>query len=187
MTRAIDAFNFGIDMILKSINKYNEEQVVEHMTLFNNTLNNLIAETMLYFTNRIGQMLGKDIKSIRSIPEGKSMLKKKFIVEIKDFIGSKGYKELKKLDEKRGGRQHKNDRYFIDYKVNKWNLTSSKELKKYTLNIQKIIIELDKKLDNVKRTHEVITKREGNNISIETKTLTHSFDLIKGKMNKKEE
>ncbi len=186
MTRAIDAFNFGIDTTLKTIDSAGSVQDIDYLPLFNNIINSLVADTLLYFTNRIGQMMGTEIKGITSIPDGKSMLQKKFYVDIKHLIGDKGYRELKKLDESRGKKQHKNDRYFIDFKVNKTDLNNPKYLRAYVVKVQKIVEELDHKLDQIKETHRVTIASEGNTTTITTQAITHSFDLKKGKMNKKE-
>src|SRR3989338_1942253 len=180
MTRPIDAYNFGFDQMMSSLKPHTDIASNDAMfsNLFSSTLNSLISDILNYFQNRVRVKVGKDVK-ITSVPAAKAQLKKYFDTEIKTLIGDKGYKELKKLDEVRGNFQHGNDRYFIDYRVNSKVLNTVPKMLAYCSKIQKIILELDEKLEQISPSYQMREKTEDGKTTIEMKAIGHSFDFEK--------
>ena len=187
MTRPIDAYLFGFDQMLENLQKDESKTSRDAVfsNIFSSTLNSLVADILNYFQNRVQLTTGKKIK-ITSIRTAKAQIKKYLNEDIKNFIGDRGYKELKKLDEIRGNFQHDNDRYFIDYKINKTTIEDVSSLIKYSEKIRSITIELDKKLEEINTTYKVKQTQEPGKTTIEMHALNHSFDLTKMKVNKKD-
>ncbi|MBU0570353.1 hypothetical protein KKB40_06300 [Patescibacteria group bacterium] len=188
MTRPIDAYDFGFDQMISSLEAHIEVDSTNAMfaNLFASTLNSLISDILNYFQNRVRIKIGKDI-TITSVPTAKAKLKKYFDVEIKTLIGDKGYKELKKLDEIRGDFQHGNDRYFVDYRVNNKPLDTVEKLNAYCLKIKKILVELDDRLEKISPSYQVTETIEDRKTTISMKAVGHSFDYEKIKINKTED
>jgi len=185
MTPPINAFLYGFDVLMAGLNKDKNigTHSIEFQNIINSTVNNLVADILLYFQNRVGLSIGKEV-SITSIPTAKSMCEKYFKVDIKTLIGDRGYQELKKIDEYRGIKQHKNDRYFsVAYRINKTNINSIKDFDEYIIKIKKIIIELDSKLEKIKPLYDVKVSSSVNQTTIEMHSLGHSFDLKNMKIN----
>ena len=188
MTPPINAFLFGFDQLYNSLQKHVDETSKDAVfsNTFSSTLDSLVSDILNYFQNRIHILVGKKIK-IGSVPTAKAQLKKYFKIEIKNLIGVKGYKELKKLDEVRGNFHHDNDRYFIDFRINNLKIESVGELLKYINNIRKIMVELDDRLEKICPAYDVQIIEEEGKTTVTTKAIHHSFDLNNMKINKKNE
>lgn len=175
MQPAIIPFDFGITNALNRLTKTNLP-VDEFQTEFNSSVNNLVAEMLIYFQNRIKPIIKKSAGNFNDMADSLREYKKAGI-EIEKMCD---FSFLKDLSDVRGRKQHGARRYDADYTINDISYDTVEKLRELTKKVKKKIHDFDEKLSKTHKDYEVKVSQTGNTISVEFFAINHAFDLTRG-------
>lgn len=175
MQPAIIPFDFDITNVLNRLNKPNLP-IDEFQTEFNSLINNLVAETLIYFQNRIKPIIKKGAGNFNDMGDSLREYKKAGI-EIENMCN---FPFLKDLSDVRGRKQHGARRYDADYTINGVSYDTIEKLRELTNKVKKEIHDFNEKLSTTHKDYDVKISQTGNTTSIEFFAIDHAFDLTKG-------
>lgn len=175
MQPAIIPFDFGIT---NSFNRLNKENLPtdEFQTEFNSLVNNLVAETLIYFQNRIKPIIKKGAGNFNDMDDSLKEYKKVGI-EIENMCE---FPFLKDLSNVRGRKQHSARRYDTDYIINGVSYDTVEKLRELTNKVKKEIHDFNEKLSTTHKDYEIKISQTENTTSVEFSAINHAFDLTRG-------
>lgn len=175
MQPAIIPFDFGITNALNRLNKTNLP-IDEFQTEFNSLVNNLVAEMLIYFQNRIKPIIKKSAGNFNDMGDSLREYKKAGI-EIEKMCD---FSFLKDLSDVRGRKQHGARRYDADYTINGMSYGTVEKLRELTNKVKKEIHDFNEKLSTTHKDYEMKVSQTGNTTSVEFFAIDHAFDLTRG-------
>ncbi len=181
------AFNFGIGTILNNLDKTTNDNLdhAELQHIFNSTLDNLIAEILIYLENRL---------KVVSIKNELDYRINSIIGAIKAYGGTINFDLtsveeipfLKEVDVVRGEKHHTNQRYSSNCQIGAENYDSLERIKELVKLIRQKVESVEKQLDSLYPIFTVVkTKKEGS-LLVEWTSLNHAFDAVSGIIIKKD-
>ncbi len=176
MQPAVVPFDFSVTNALNRLNK-GILPPDEFQTEFNSLISNLVADTLIYFQNRIKPILqGGGAGHFNDMGDCVREYKK-VRIEIKNMCD---FDFLKSLSDVRGRKQHSDRRYDIDYTINGVPYDTTEKLLELTNKLKKEIHDFDGKLAIIRKDYDVKVTQTPNSTSIEFTALNHAFDLTRG-------
>ena len=175
MQPAIIPFDFSVTNALNRLNKL-ALPIDEFQTEFNSLVDNLVADTLIYFQNRLKPIVKGSAGQFNKIDDAvreyeKSGIK---IVAMCDFVF------LKSLSDVRGRKHHTDRRYDADYTINGISYDTVEKLRELANKVKKDVHDFDDKLAVNHKDYDVKVSQTPNSTSIEFKALNHAFDLTRG-------
>lgn len=175
MQPAIIPFDFGVTNALNRLNKPNLP-IDEFQTEFNSLANNLVAETLIYFQNRIKPIIKRGSGNFNDMGDCVREYKKAGI-EIENMCD---FPFLKDLSDVRGRKQHGARRYDADYTINGVSYYTVEKLRELANKVKKEIHDFNEKLSRTHKDYDVKVSQAGNTTSVEFFAIDHAFDLTRG-------
>ena len=175
MQPAIIPFDYSITNALNRLNK-STLPIDEFQTEFNSLVNNLIADTLLYFCNRLKPILKGSAGQFNNIDDAVRKYKKSGI-EIGDMCDLAFLEVFNKV---RGRKHHTDRRYDADYTINGVSYDTVEKLLELANKVKKEIHGFDKKLSTTHKDYDVKVTQTPNSTSVEFGALNHAFDLTRG-------
>ena len=175
MQPSIIPFDFGVTNALNRLNKPNLP-IDELQAEFNSLVGNLVAETLIYFQNRIKPIIKGSAGQFNDMGDCIREYKKAGI-EIKNMCD---FPFLKDLSDVRGRKQHSARRYDADYTINGVSYDTVGKLRELANKVKKEMHDFDDKLSTAHKDYEVKVSQTGNTTSVEFFAIDHAFDLTKG-------
>lgn len=174
MQPAIISFDFGIT---NELNRFNEPTIPidEFQTEFNSLIGNLVAETLIYFQNRIKPIVKGSAGQFNDMGDCAREYRNAGI-EIGNMCD---FPFLKDLSNVRGRKQHSARRYDADFTINAVSYDTVEKLRELTNKVKKEIHDFDEKLSVTHKDHAVKVFQTGNTTSVEFFAIDHAFDLTK--------
>jgi hypothetical protein len=185
----IYTFLFGASRILKRLKEKEgaDISVADYHDLYLDTLNNLNAELLLYFKNRLKCMITKDkieqdMDSMRGIVKAYKNLAN---CNLEEISGKPALALLSELTIIRGKKHHENERYLVDYAILSNEVNNVSKLSRLVEDLISMITKLENEIDKNNKIYEIKITRKDRNIEVEWTSINHAFDLIDKKIVKK--
>lgn len=175
MGPAIIPFDYGITNSLNNLNK-NDLAHDEFQAAFNSQVEDLIAETLIYFQNRLKPIAKGNTGQFNSVDR---CLKEyqKYGIEVKNLCDADF---LLEVDRVRGRKHHSDRRYDADYSIGGANYDSVEKLRELNRKVHAIIHALNDSLAVTHKDYDVKVTQTPNGMSIEFTATSHAFDLTRG-------
>lgn len=175
MQPAIIPFDFSITNALNRLNKP-ALPIDEFQTEFNSLVDNLVADTLIYFQNRLKPIVKGSAGQFNKIDDAVREYKKSGIEidNMCDFVF------LKSLSDVRGRKHHTDRRYDADYTINSISYDTVEKLRELANKVKNEIHNFNDKLAINHNDYDVKITQTPNSTSIEFKALNHAFDLTRG-------
>ncbi|MFH1839943.1 MAG: hypothetical protein ABH849_02230 [Nanoarchaeota archaeon] len=185
-------FLHGMGRIKNNLLEYKDKNLdsAELNHLINSNLDNLIADTLIFFENRLKIMAAKNKfpnLSFNSIPKVKKAYGRIMNIDLSNLTNLDDFNFLIELDKERGKKHHKNERYLPQCSIGNLEIKSVKDIMIIVNKVETIIKSYDDELEKVKPTFKITQKKEGNKIVLEMQSLNHSYDLLNNKINPKKQ
>lgn len=175
MQPALIPFDFSVTNALNRLNKVNLP-IDEFQTEFNSLIGNLVADTLIYFQNRIKPIVQGGAGHFNDMGDCTREYKKVGI-EIENMCD---FVFLKSLSDVRGRKQHSDRRYDADYTINGVSYDTVEKLRELANKVKKEIHDFDGKLAVTHKDYDVKVTQTPNSTSIEFTAINHAFDLTRG-------
>ena len=141
MQPAVIPFDYSVTNALNRLNK-TSLPIDEFQTEFNSLVGNLVADTLIYFQNRIKPIVQGSAGHFNDMGDcGREY--KKVGIEIKDMCN---FAFLKSLSDVHGRKKHSDRRYDADYKINGVSYDTVEKLRELAYKVKKEIHDFDDKL-----------------------------------------
>lgn len=175
MQPAIIPFDFSVTNSLNRLHK-SSLPIDEFQIEFNSLVDNLVADTLIYFQNRLKPIVKGSAGQFNKIDDAVRKYKKSEIeiVDMCDFVF------LKSLSDVRGRKYHTDRRYDADYTINGVSYNTAEKLRELANKVKKEVHNFDDKLAVNYKDYGVKITQTSNSTSIEFKALNHAFDLTRG-------
>jgi hypothetical protein len=175
MQPAVIPFDYSVTNTLNRLNK-TSLPIDEFQTEFNSLIGNLVADTLIYFQNRIKPIVQGGAGHFNDMGDCVREYKKVGI-EIENMCD---FAFLKSLSDVRGRKQHSDRRYDADYTINSVSYDTVEKLRELANKVKKEIHDFDGKLAVTHKDYDVKVTQTPNSISVEFTALNHAFDLTRG-------
>jgi len=172
------AFNYGITNALNRLNK-SELPPEEFQSTFNSLLDDLIAEVLIYFENRLKLIVvsNKLKYKMNSVPECIKAYRNLATIEI-DKLCNAAF--LKDLDRARGDKHHTHKRYDTNYLIGNIAYDTVEKLRELAKKVRKELQDLDQKLSITHKDYEIKIERLPLAIKAEWTAVKHALDMTDG-------
>ena len=142
-------------------------------------LDNLIAEVLIYFKNRLKLIVISDkLKyKMNSVPECVKAYRNLANIEIEKLCD---VPFLKAVDRARGNKHHTHRRYDIDFTIDNTTYDTVEKLRELTRKVRKELQSFDKKLATIHKDYEVKIERLSSAIKVEWTAVKHALDMTEG-------
>jgi hypothetical protein len=175
MGPAIIPFDYGITNSLNNLNRtdlpHNEFQ-----SAFNSQVEDLIAETLIYFQNRLKSIVKGNSGQFNSIDRCIKEYQKCGI-DVKSLCD---INFLLEIDRIRGKKHHSDRRYDAYYSIDGDNYDSIEKLRELNHKVYAIIHTLNDSLAVTHKDYDVKVTQTESSVSIEFTATSHAFDLTRG-------
>lgn len=172
------AFNYGIT---NTLNRFNNKTPAteEFQNLFNSLLDDLVAEILIYFENRLKLIVISDkLKyKINSISEGVKAYQKLANINLEQLCD---VSFLKNIDIARGKKHHTFRRYDANYDIGNATYDTVEKLRGFVVDVRKKIQDLDQKFANTHKDYEIKIERLPSAIKTEWTAVKHALDMTNG-------
>lgn len=172
------AFNYGIT---NSLNRLSSTTLPPEQlqNTFNSLLDDLIAEILIYFENRLKLIVVSDkLKyKMNSVPESVKAYRNLANIELEKLCD---IVFLKTVDKARGERHHTHRRYDANFSINNVAHNTIEKLRELTKRVRGIIQNLDQKLANSHKDYEIKIERLPSAIKAEWTAVKHALDMTQG-------
>jgi hypothetical protein len=172
---AIIPFDYGITNSLNNLNRtdlpHNEFQ-----SAFNSQVEDLIAETLIYFQNRLKSIVKGNSGQFNSIDRCIKEYQKCGI-DVKSLCD---INFLLEIDRIRGKKHHSDRRYDAYYSIDGDNYDSIEKLRELNHKVYAIIHTLNDSLAVTHKDYDVKVTQTESSVSIEFTATSHAFDLTRG-------
>ncbi len=172
------AFNYGITNTLNRLNNKTPTSD-EFQTLFNSLLDDLIAEALIYFENRLKLIIISDKLKFKmnSMPECVKAYRNLAKLGLESLCD---ISFLKSLDRARGDKHHTHRRYDADYTIGNEIYNTTEKLRELTMRVRKEIQNLDQKFSATHKDYKVKVERLPSAIKAEWTAIKHALDMTDG-------
>src|SRR3989344_3929915 len=175
MGPAIIPFDYGITNSLNNLNG-NDLPHDEFQSAFNSQVEDLIAETLIYFQNRLKPVVKGNSGQFNSIDRCVKEYEKCGI-DVKNLCDAEF---LLEVDRVRGRKHHSDRRYDADYSMGGVSYDSVEKLRELNRKVHTIIHALNDSLAVTHKDYDVKVTQTANSVSIEFTATSHAFDLTRG-------
>ncbi|KXJ98491.1 MAG: hypothetical protein UZ19_OD1000695 [Parcubacteria bacterium OLB19] len=172
---AIIPFDYGITNSLNNLNRTNLAPD-EFQTAFNSQVEDLIAETLIYFQNRLKSIVKGNSGQFNGVDRCIKEYKRSGI----DVASLCDVNFLLQLDKVRGRKHHTDRRYDADYTIGDTNYDSVEKLRELNRKVHETIHTLNDSLAVTHKDYDVKVTDIANGMSIEFTATSHAFDLTRG-------
>lgn len=172
---SIWAFNYGITNTLNRLDR-STLPPEEFQSTFNSLLDDLIAEILIYFENRLKLIIISDkLKyKMNSVPECVKAYRNLASIELGTLCD---IPLLRNLDRARGNKHHTHRRYDSDYMIGNANYNTIDKLRELTIKVREELQDLDQKLATMHKDYEIKIERLPSAIKVEWTAVRHAFDM----------
>jgi hypothetical protein len=175
MGPAIIPFDYGITNSLNNLNRTDLPHD-EFQSAFNSQVEDLIAETLIYFQNRLKSIVKGNSGQFNSIDRCFKEYEKCGI-DVKSLCDAEF---LLEVDRVRGRKHHSDRRYDADYSIGGVNYDSVEKLRELNRRVHAIIHTLNDSLAVTHKDYDVKVTQTESGVSIEFTATSHAFDLTRG-------
>ncbi|OHA70832.1 MAG: hypothetical protein A3E07_00765 [Candidatus Wildermuthbacteria bacterium RIFCSPHIGHO2_12_FULL_45_9] len=175
MGPAIIPFDYGITNSLNNLNKTDLPHD-EFQAAFNSQVEDLIAETLIYFQNRLKSIAKGNVGQFNSVDRCIKEYEKHKI-DVKSLCDADF---LLEVDRVRGRKHHSDRRYDADYSIGGLSYDSVEKLRELNRKVHAIIHALNDSLAVTHKDYDVKVTQTQNGVSIEFTATSHAFDLTRG-------
>ncbi len=175
MGPAIIPFDYGITNSLNSLNKVSLS-TDEFQTAFNSQAEDLVAEMLIYFQNRLKPIAKTNIGQFNSIDKCvKEYVKHSInlgdLCDIDFLLG---------VDKVRGRKHHSDRRYDADYSINGVSYNTIEKLRELNRRVHEEIHAVNDALAESHKDYDVKVTQKPGSTTIEFVATSHAFDLTRG-------
>lgn len=175
MGPAIIPFDYGITNSLNNLNK----TVLSHdefQATFNSQVEDLVAEMLIFFQNRLKPIAKGNVGQFNSIDRCINEYQK-YGIDVKSLCDADFILEV---DRVRGRKHHSDRRYDADYSIGGVSYDSVEKLRELNRKVHTIIHALNDSLAVTHKDYDVKVTQTPNSVSIEFTATSHAFDLTRG-------
>lgn len=172
---AIIPFDYGITNSLNSLNK-TDLPLDEFQSAFNSQVEDLIAETLIYFQNRLKPIAKVNTGQFNSVDKCLREYQK-YVIDVENLCDTNF---LLELDRVRGRKHHSDRRYDADYSIDGVSYDSVEKLRELNRKVHTIIHTLNDSLAVTHKDYDVKVTQTPTSVSIEFTATSHAFDLTRG-------
>lgn len=175
MGPAIIPFDYGITNSLNSLNRTNLS-IDEFQASFNSQVEDLVAEMLIYFQNRLKPIIQTNVGQFNSVDRCVKEYAKNSIDlgEICDI------NFLLAVDNVRGRKHHSDRRYDADYSISGVQYDTIEKLRELNRRVHAEIHALNDSLATTHKDYDVRVIQTPTGMSIEFTATSHAFDLTRG-------
>lgn len=175
MGPAIIPFDYGITNSLNNLNK-TELSYDEFHAAFNSQVEDLVAEMLIYFQNRLKPIVKGNAGQFNSIDRCLREYQK-YGIDVKNLCDTDF---LLEVDRVRGRKHHSDRRYDADYSIGGVSYDSVEKLRELNRKVHAIIHALNDSMAVTHKDYDVKVTQTANSVSIEFTATSHAFDLTRG-------
>ncbi len=175
MGPAIIPFDYGITNSLNNLNK-TELSRDEFQTAFNSQVEDLVAEMLIFFQNRLKPIAKGNVGQFNSVDRCINEYQK-YEIDVKNLCDADF---LLEVDRVRGRKHHSDRRYDADYSISGVSYDSVEKLRELNRKVHTIVHALNDSLAVTHKDYDVKVTQTLNSISIEFTATSHAFDLTRG-------
>jgi hypothetical protein len=175
MGPAIIPFDYGITNSLNLLNK-TELSIEEFQATFNSQVEDLVAEMLIYFQNRLKPISQSNVGQFNSVNKCVAEYKKHSI-NLEEFCD---VNFLLDVDNVRGRKHHSDRRYDSNYEIGNIRYDTVEKLRELNRKIHEQIHMINDKLAETHKDYDVKVTQTPNSTTIEFTAASHAFDLTKG-------
>ncbi len=172
---AIIPFDYGITNSLNNLNK-TDLLHDEFQAAFNSQVEDLIAEMLIYFQNRLKSISKGNVGQFNSMDRCIKEYEK-YGIDLRDLCDANF---LLEVDRVRGRKHHSDRRYDADYSIGGLVYDSVEKLRELNRKVHAIIHTLNDSLAVTHKDYDVKVSQTPNVVSIEFTATSHAFDLTRG-------
>ena len=172
---AIIAFDYGIANSLNRLSK-TSLPVDEFQSAFNSQVEDLVAEMLIYFQNRLKVITKTNVGQFNSIDK----CIKEYDRQSIDLSKLCDTNFLLELDKVRGHKHHSDRRYDSDYSITGTSYNTVEKLRELNRMVHKEIHAVNNSLALTHKDYEVKVSKTPGSVSVEFTANNHAFDFTRG-------